>query len=286
MKKFVLFALAALIAGSAVAETDYSLFPSVRQLLTRVGRAERDIDSLEAGTNVTLAVGKIFIGDNAGLAAAQTMNGDATIGPNGTVAISAGVIVNADVATNAAIVGSKLDLANDIVSADIVDGTIVNADIATNAAIAGSKLDLSSPGAIGATTPAAGAFTTLDVSGVVTANGGAVISGGSGLLTMADEEIVGYEIPASALSLYSLVELAITNDAAGSWTNVTFAAPGAANVGKRVSLYTAATNPITFIDDAVLESAGGDVTLDAAYESVTIMGNTAASWIVVDQHQP
>lgn len=254
MKKFVLFALAALIAGSAVAETDYSVFPSVRWLLTRMGRAERDIDSLEAGTNVTLAVGKIFIGDNAGLAAAQTMNGDATIGPNGTVAISAGVIVNADVATNAA--------------------------------IAGSKLDLSSPGAIGATTPAAGAFTTLDVSGVVTANGGAVISGGSGLLTMADEEIVGYEIPASALSLYSLVELAITNDAAGSWTNVTFAAPGAANVGKRVSLYTAATNPITFIDDAVLESAGGDVTLDAAYESVTIMGNTAASWIVVDQHQP
>jgi hypothetical protein len=54
-------------------------------------------------------------------------------------------------------------LANNAVdtSAKITDGIILNADINSSAAIAGSKLNLAVPGAIGGTTPAAGAFTTL-----------------------------------------------------------------------------------------------------------------------------
>lgn len=48
-----------------------------------------------------------------------------------------------------------------ISSTKITDGTIANADISVTAGIVGSKLDLSEPGAIGATTPAAGTFTTV-----------------------------------------------------------------------------------------------------------------------------
>lgn len=51
-----------------------------------------------------------------------------------------GEIVNADVASGAAIAYSKLDLSGSIVSGDIVDGTIVNADISGSAAIDLSKL--------------------------------------------------------------------------------------------------------------------------------------------------
>jgi len=49
-----------------------------------------------------------------------------------------------------------------------VNGSLSNANISATAAIAGSKLDLSTPGAIGGTTPAAGAFTTLSSSGAAT----------------------------------------------------------------------------------------------------------------------
>ena len=62
-------------------------------------------------------------------------------------------IVNADVAANAAIAYSKLNLI----------GSISDADISSSAAISGSKLDLSSPGIIGNTTPNTGAFSTLKV---------------------------------------------------------------------------------------------------------------------------
>lgn len=54
---------------------------------------------------------------------------------------------------------------------NILDHSIANADISATAAIAGSKLDLSVPGAIGGTTPAAGAFSTLATSGKYTASG-------------------------------------------------------------------------------------------------------------------
>jgi hypothetical protein len=45
--------------------------------------------------------------------------------------------------------------------------SIVNADISSSAAIVGSKLDLSSPGIIGATSAAAGTFTTLTGADIV-----------------------------------------------------------------------------------------------------------------------
>ena len=62
-----------------------------------------------------------------------------------TVALTAGTIVNADVADGAVIALSKLatgalPAAITVASANLVDGTIVNADINDTAAIAGSKL--------------------------------------------------------------------------------------------------------------------------------------------------
>jgi hypothetical protein len=48
------------------------------------------------------------------------------------------------------------------------NGNIENANIKADAAIAGSKLNLAVPGAIGGTTPSTGAFTTLSTSGLAT----------------------------------------------------------------------------------------------------------------------
>lgn len=60
------------------------------------------VSDLNVGSN------KVVIGGTNGAGAAVTMSGDATITTGGVVAISSGVIVNADVATNAAIAVSKL----------------------------------------------------------------------------------------------------------------------------------------------------------------------------------
>lgn len=48
---------------------------------------------------------------------------------------------------------------------NILNHSITNSDISASAAIVGSKLDLAIPGAIGATTPAAGTFTNLTING-------------------------------------------------------------------------------------------------------------------------
>lgn len=81
-------------------------------------------------SQITLANGKILVGDVTNHAAAQSMSGDITIDNAGVTAISAGVIVNADVNASAAIVYSKLDLT----------GGITNTDVNASAAIAVSKL--------------------------------------------------------------------------------------------------------------------------------------------------
>lgn len=59
-------------------------------------------------SQITLANGKIIIGNASNVGAAQTMSGDITIDNAGVTAISAGVILNADVNASAAIDLSKL----------------------------------------------------------------------------------------------------------------------------------------------------------------------------------
>lgn len=63
---------------------------------------------------------------------------------------------------------------------NLVNGNLENSNIKAGAAIVGSKLDLSEPPAIGGTTPASGAFSTLSASGNTTLNGNVAIGNSSG----------------------------------------------------------------------------------------------------------
>jgi hypothetical protein len=76
----------------------------LRQLL--VANAT-DAESRLAGKEA-LAAAKLFIGNAAGVATAQTLSGAITVNTNGVTAITAGTIVNADVNNSAAIAYSKL----------------------------------------------------------------------------------------------------------------------------------------------------------------------------------
>ena len=64
------------------------------------------VEATEAGG--ALASGKIVVGNSGGTGEAQTVTGDISLSDAGVSAIASGVIVNADVATNAAIVSTKL----------------------------------------------------------------------------------------------------------------------------------------------------------------------------------
>ena len=116
MKKLLLGLIFALVGGLVFAETDYPTKRNVELLQVDmeaaqadIATAQTDIDALEAATTISLASNKVFIGSSAGKAAAQTITGDITIATNGAVAIVSGVIVDADVATNAAINSTKLE---------------------------------------------------------------------------------------------------------------------------------------------------------------------------------
>lgn len=71
------------------------------------------------------------------------------------------------------------------------NGSIDNDNIKAAAGILGSKLNLAIPGAIGGTTPAAGAFTTLATSGAITA---ATTLNVTGLSTLATATIAGVTV--------------------------------------------------------------------------------------------
>lgn len=90
---------------------------------------EAQLSAAKAGT-VPLANTKILIGSAGGVAAAQTVSGDATLAANGALSIAAGVIVNADIATNAAIAASKLNFGGTYVT-----NTVITADAKTNTII-------------------------------------------------------------------------------------------------------------------------------------------------------
>ena len=131
--------------------TAISVVASGNLAATDVGAAltelQGDIDTIN-----TLADGKIYVGNASNAATEVTPSGDVTMTNAGVTAISAGVIVNADVNASAAIAYSKLNLATSIVNADIsasaaiaynklaLTGAILNADLAGS--IAYSKLSL------------------------------------------------------------------------------------------------------------------------------------------------
>ena len=74
--------------------------------------AETRIAAVEAaGVGGALASGKIIVGNSGGTGEAQTVTGDITLSNAGVAAIASGVIVDADVKTNALIAVTKLSVA-------------------------------------------------------------------------------------------------------------------------------------------------------------------------------
>lgn len=108
--------------------------------------------SLDAGSNTGIALtnGHIFVGNASNLAADVAMSGDVTINNLGVTAITAGVIVNADINAAAAIDFSKLAA---LTSGHILVGSAGN--VATSVAMSGDATIVAS----GALTIGAGAIT-------------------------------------------------------------------------------------------------------------------------------
>jgi hypothetical protein len=81
-------------------------------LEANAGDAETRIAAVEAaGVGGALASGKIIVGNSGGTGEAQTVSGDFTLSNTGVGAIASGVIVDADIKTNALIAATKLSAA-------------------------------------------------------------------------------------------------------------------------------------------------------------------------------
>lgn len=112
--------------------------------------------SLDAGSNTAIGLtnGHIFVGNASNIATDVAMTGDVTITNAGVTAISAGVIVNADINASAAIAYSKLAA---LTSGNILVGSVGN--VATSVVMSGDATIVAS----GALTIAANAITTAKI---------------------------------------------------------------------------------------------------------------------------
>ncbi len=157
----------------------------------------------------------------------SSLVGNTDVAANAAIAYSklnlTGLIVNADIAAGANIAASKLNLTNAITTGDIVSGTIVNSDINSGANIAYSKLNLG--GSITNSDIAAGANiagSKLNLTNAITS--GSIVAG----------TIVNSDVNAGANIAYSKLNLG------GSITNNDIAA-GANIAGSKLNL----TNSVT-----------------------------------------
>lgn len=103
---------------------------------------------------LSLTNGSVYIGNASNVPTARALSGAITTTNTGVTTLASDYVTNAMVNSAAAIVYSKLSLANSIVNADIANaaaiayaklnlaGSIVNADVNASAAIAYSKLNL------------------------------------------------------------------------------------------------------------------------------------------------
>lgn len=112
--------------------------------------------SLDAGSNtgIGLTNGHIFVGNASNIATDVAMSGDVTISNTGVTAITAGVIVNADINAAAAIAFSKLAT---LTSGNLLVGSAGN--VATSVAMSGDATIIAS----GALTISANAITTSKI---------------------------------------------------------------------------------------------------------------------------
>ena len=212
------------------------------------------------------------------------ISGDITIASNGTAAIGAGVITNADVNASAAIAFSKInanstglvsgssqvfsDVSGDVTiasngTAAIGSGVIVNADINNSAAIASSKINYNSTGIVSGSSQV-----FSDVSGDITiaSNGTAAI--GAGVITNAD-------INNSAAINHSKIDFDGSGLTSGS-LNLTIGADNGSDdvvqVGTNTLTFAGTANEIeTTVSDNQI--AVGIVTNPTLTGNVTVTGN-------------
>jgi hypothetical protein len=125
-----------------------------------VGNATSNAAAVAVSGDVTIATNGAVTIANAAVTLAKMAN-MATLSVIGRSTASAGVPEVLTAATDHHVLrrsGSALGF-----------GLIGNDNVASNAAIVGSKLDLSAPGTIGGTTPAAGTFTTMKANAIMSA---------------------------------------------------------------------------------------------------------------------
>ena len=144
MRRTIVFLVAALLACVTVAATFTDVNSSTYWGKTGIPALTSALDgnfaAIEAGTETaTLVTDKVYVGNDASNRTAMGVQGDVTIsqdGTNVTTAIAAGAIVNADIATNAAIAASKLadaDLGDVSIAAGVVS---LDADVVAAAEMA------------------------------------------------------------------------------------------------------------------------------------------------------
>jgi hypothetical protein len=213
--------------------------------------AETRLAAIEGGTaTVTLAPNKILVGNDASNQTAMAVQGDVTItqdGTNITTAIAAGVIVNADVATNAAIAGSKLAQAVQdslALADDAVQPT--DADYTNAVALAGSALQSVDWGDIG------GALSgQLDLTNTVALAGSAVQTEADPVASPVINALIDYL--ADGLLVHGA--LAISAGEADQFKTTATAVYTIAGV-----TYTkAATDALEFTAADTINTAGGDI---------------------------
>ena len=117
MKQALLICAAVALGAAAIAEQISTVTirqvrdpVQLRKLLSdNASDAETRIAAVEAaGVGGTLPTAQIIVGDAESNATAVAVSGDVTISSAGAVAIASGVIVNADVKTDAAIAATKI----------------------------------------------------------------------------------------------------------------------------------------------------------------------------------
>ena len=99
------------LATSQAITGDIGITPGGVVSITSGSVVNADLSATAAIAHTKLAAvapGYLLVGNAASQAVAVAVSGDATLATNGAVAIAAGAVVNADVATNAAIASTKL----------------------------------------------------------------------------------------------------------------------------------------------------------------------------------
>jgi len=280
------------ITGTVITGADVGTVTSGMILDGTVGNTEINASAAIAHSKLaSLTAGNILLGNASNVPTSTAVTGDITISNAGVTAISAGVIVNADIAAGAAIVDTKLAT---IATADKVSLSALNIDGATDigGALVNGDLFIVDDGA-GGTNRKAQAFrmaqlTYSGVTGDITVASGGTAAISAGVIVNADISDTA-EIAVSKLADGAARQL-LQTDAAGTgveWASnidipgtldVTSAATFDSSVAVTGTLTKSGNNVVTVGDTGTVTSAmiadgtivNGDINASAAIAGTKI----------------